>query len=374
MFHPHPQLSELVDIPIEENAIAIEAPTYVPINMQTVFLGGIFLFAILAACYIAASIILPIILAVVLKLVFQPAMRVMGKLHLPPHISALIIIALLFSGFFGLGSMLSTPATEWAQELPNGLTKVQHQFHTLMAPIKATQNVVQNAEGMAMSSNTKPVTVTIQGSSLSDRLLSNTQNLVRGIGETFLVLYFLMASGDIFLRRFIEVLPSFHDKRQAVIISQQIGSDISAYLATITFMNSLVGFATYGVMAICGMNDPALWGVLAFFLNYVPILGPVVGACLFVLVGTVSQGSLDSAILPAGLYLGVHVTESTFITPLLLAKRFTLNPVLIILGIIFWYWMWGVPGAILATPILAVAKIVCDRIGSMAAIGHFMEG
>jgi predicted PurR-regulated permease PerM len=87
-----------------------------------------------------------------------------------------------------------------------------------------------------------------------------------------------------------------------------------------------------------------------------------------------SQASLDTALLPAGLYLGAHVVESTFITPLLLAKRFTLNPVLIIFGIIFWYWMWGVPGAILATPILAVSKIICDRIQSMAAFGHFMEG
>ncbi len=349
-------------------------PPYEPIHINTVFLGGLFIFATLAACYTASSILLPIILAIILKFVLNPAMRLLQKAHIPSHVASLLVISVLFGGIYALGSVLSTPASDWAQQLPGTITKIQHQLHTITTPLKATQTVVQNAEILTQTTTTKPVTVTIQGSSFSDRLLTNTQSLARGVGETFLVLYFLLASGDVFLRRLTEILPRFHDKRQAVLITQQIESDISAYLAAITLMNALVGIATGAIMSLYGLGDPILWGFMAFMLNYIPVLGPFIGITLFILVGISSQTTLYAALLPATIYLLVHITESTFLTPRVLAKRFTLNPVLIILALIFWYWMWGVPGAILATPLLAITKIICDRIESLRPVGHFMEG
>jgi predicted PurR-regulated permease PerM len=345
-----------------------------PVDMKTVYLGGLFILAVLAAFYVAAAIILPVILAIVLKLVLQPVMRVLEKLYVPRPVGALIIILLLAGGFFGLGTALSAPAASWAQQLPDGIAKIESRLHTFMKPLKATQNVIQNAEGLTQTAGTKPLTVAIQGSRLSDRLLTDTQSLVSGIGETILVLFFLLASGDIFLRRFIEILPRFQDKRQAVLITQQVESDISAYLATITFMNAVVGITTGGAMASCGLADPVLWGTVAFLLNYVPILGPIIGIALFTLAGLLSQGTPSLAFLPVILYIIIHLTESMVLTPMLLAKRFTLNPVLVILGVIFWFWMWGVPGAILAMPMLAIAKIICDHIPSLVPFGHFMAG
>ena len=185
---------------------------------------------------------------------------------------------------------------------------------------------------------------------------------------------FLLVSGDTFLRRLVEVLPHFRNKRQAVDISQQIESDISAYLATITLMNAGVGVATGIVAAACGLGDPMLWGVIAFLLNYVPILGPMIGVITFLFAGLLSIDTLWVAFLPAGLYLAIHMIEGETVTPMLLARRFTINPVLVIVALVFWYWMWGVPGAILATPMLAVIKIVCDRVQSLSAFGHFIEG
>jgi predicted PurR-regulated permease PerM len=181
-------------------------------------------------------------------------------------------------------------------------------------------------------------------------------------------------SGDTFLRRLVEILPRFKDKRQAIEISQQIERDISAYLITITIMNAAVGVATAGVMWLCGVGDPVLWGAVAFLFNYIPILGPMFGLLTFTLAGLLSINTLWGALLPAGLYLVIHVVEGETITPMLLARRFTLNPVLVILALIFWYWMWGVSGAILAVPMLAIAKIICDRIQMLAALGHFLEG
>jgi predicted PurR-regulated permease PerM len=188
------------------------------------------------------------------------------------------------------------------------------------------------------------------------------------------VLFFLLVSGDTFLRRLVEILPRFKDKRQAVHISQQIEADISAYLLTITIMNLAVGAATGILAAACGLGDPLLWGTVAFLLNYVPILGPTIAVVTFVFAGLLSFDTLWSAFLPGGVYLLIHIIEGETITPMLLARRFTINPVLVILAVVFWYWMWGVPGAILAMPMLAITKIICDRIQPLAAFGHFIEG
>jgi predicted PurR-regulated permease PerM len=191
---------------------------------------------------------------------------------------------------------------------------------------------------------------------------------------TVLFLYFLLVSGDNFQRRLVEILPRFSSKRQAVDISQQIESDISAYLVTITIMNAIVGIATAGVMWLTGVGDPILWGTVAFLLNYAPVVAPASGVLIFLLAGLLTIDTFWQAFLPAGLYLAIHLVEGEAVTPLLLARRFTLNPVLVILSLVFWFWMWGIPGAILSVPMLAIAKIVCDRIRPLAAIGHFLAG
>ena len=117
-----------------------------------------------------------------------------------------------------------------------------------------------------------------------------------------------------------------------------------------------------------------LWGTVAFLLNYVPILGPLIGVTILVFAGLLSIETLWLAFVPAGVYVLIHVVEGETITPMLLAKRFTINPVLVILSLVFWFWMWGILGAILAVPMLAVTKIVCDRIEALASFGHFIEG
>lgn len=181
-------------------------------------------------------------------------------------------------------------------------------------------------------------------------------------------------SGDTFLRRLVEVPPDFQNKRQAVEISQQIESDISVYLMTITLMNAGVGVLSGVAAWLCGLGDPILWGTLAFLLNFVPVLGPAAGVAIFFVVGLLSFDTLWQAALPAALYFGIYVVEGESLTPWLLARRFTLNPVLVILSLVFWYWMWGVPGAVLATPMLATLKIICDRVQPLAALGQFIEG
>jgi predicted PurR-regulated permease PerM len=342
--------------------------------MITVFLGGLLILAMLAACYVAAEILLPIVLAFVLSLVLQPAMRLLERVRLPRGIAAILLILLLFGTLGGLGTALSGPAADWAQKLPSGIPKLEERLSFMSRPIAAFQKFIEHAQGLTRGSEVKAVPVAVQGSGLSDRLLSGSRTFASGLLETVLVLFFVLVSGDTFLRRLVEILPRFKNKRQAVDISQQIESDVSAYLFTITIMNLAVGVATGTVMAICGVGDPVLWGTVAFLLNYIPILGPMIGVVVFLLVGLLSTNPLWAAFLPAGLYLLIHLIEGETVTPMLLARRFTINPVLVILSLVFWYWMWGVPGAVLSTPLLAITKIICDRIRPLMAFGHFMEG
>jgi len=345
----------------------------IPSDIKAVFLGGLLLLAMLGACYVASDIILPIVLAFVLSLVLQPAMRALERVRLPRGIAAMFLILVLFGTLGGLGAVLSGPAVSWAQKLPAGVPKLQEHLSFLSQPIAAVQKFADQAQGLTQASEAKPVPVAVQGAGLSDRLLSGTRAFASGLLETVLVLFFLLVSGDTFLRRLVEILPRFKNKRQAVDISQQIESDVAAYLFTITIMNLAVGIAIGTVMAFCGVGDPVLWGAVAFLLNYIPILGPMIGVVVFLLAGLLSIDSLWGAFLPAGLYLLIHLVEGETVTPMLLARRFTINPVLVILSLVFWYWMWGVPGAILSTPMLAITKIICDRIRPLMAFGHFME-
>jgi predicted PurR-regulated permease PerM len=267
-------------------------------DLRTVFQGGTFILLLLAACYGAAEIILPIVVAFVLMLVLQPAVRFFQQWHIPRGLAAVLLIVLLFGTLGGFGTVLSGPAANWAEKVPAGIPKLEERLRFLSKPVTAAQQLVVRAENLG--SQVKPLAVTVQGNRLSDRLLSGTRSVISGVLETVLVLFFLLVSGETFLRRLVEVLPHFKNKRQAVDISQQIESDIAAYLVTITLMNAVVGVATGIVAAACGVGDPVLWGTLAFLLNYVPIIGPMIGVVVFLLVGLLSIDTLWVAFLPAG--------------------------------------------------------------------------
>jgi predicted PurR-regulated permease PerM len=264
----------------------------IPSDIKAVFLGGLFLLAMLGACYVASDIVLPIVLAFVLSLVLQPAMRALERVRLPRGIAAVFLILVLFGTLGGLGAALSGPAAGWAQKLPTGIPKLQERLSFLSRPIAAVQKFADQAQGLTQAGEAKPVPVAVQGAGLSERLLSGTRAFASGLLETVLVLFFLLVSGDTFLRRLVEILPRFKNKRQAVDISQQIESDVSAYLFTITIMNLAVGVAIGTVMSFCGVGDPVLWGTVAFLLNYIPILGPMIGVVVFLLAGLLSIDSL----------------------------------------------------------------------------------
>jgi Predicted permease len=348
--------------------------TPLPSDPKVTFLGGLFTLALLTAAYVASEIVLPFVFAMVLKFLLQPAFRMLERLHVPRILAALLLILALFGTIVGLGAAISNPARTWAAKLPEGIPRLQERLSFMREPIDTLERFLQQVEDFGGTGPSPNAAASARGPSLLSKLFTGTRNFASGFFTAVLFLFFFLMSGDIFLHRLVEVMPRFRSKRQVVEIAQQIESDISAYLVTITIMNAAVGIATALTMWLTGVGDPILWGTVAFLLNYVPILGPALGVLIFLLAGLYTHDTLWQALLPAGLYLGFHLIEGETVTPMLLARRFTLNPVLVIISLVFWFWMWGIPGAILAVPMIAITKIICDRVRPLAAFGHFLEG
>jgi predicted PurR-regulated permease PerM len=345
-----------------------------PSDPKVIFLGGLFVLSLLSVAYVASEIVLPLVFAIILKLLLQPAVRILQRLRVPRILAALLLILALFGTIVGLGTAISGPAGTWAAKLPEGIPRLQERLSFMREPIDTVQRFLQQVEDLGETGPSPNAAASARGPTLLTTLFTGTRNFATGFFTTVLFLFFLLASGDIFLHRIIEMMPRFGGKRQVVEISRQIERDISAYLITITIMNAAMGIAMALTMWLTGVGDPILWGTVAFLLNYVPLVGPALGVLIFLLAGLLTIDTLWLALLPAGLYLGFQLIEGQTVTPMLLARRFTLNPVLVIISFVFWFWMWGIPGAILSVPMLAITKIICDRVRPLAAFGHFLEG
>jgi predicted PurR-regulated permease PerM len=328
----------------------------------------------MTTAYVAREIVLPVVFAIMLNLLMQPILSGLERLRIPRTLGALFLIFILFAMIVGVGTAISGPAETWIAKLPEGIPRLQERLRFLDTPINTLQAFLTAVDNFGAHGPSRNTPGPLDGGAILTSVFASARGFAGGLLTTVLFLYFLLVSGDSFLRRLVEVLPRFSSKRQAVEIAQQIQRDISVYLVTITAMNALVGAATAFVMWSTGVGDPVLWGTIAFFLNFVPILGPLCALGIFLFAGLLTIASLWQALLPAALYGAIHLAEGETLTPTLLARRFTLNPVLVILSLVFWSWMWGVPGAILSAPILAIVKIVCDRVRPLAALGHILAG
>ena len=340
-----------------------------PTDPKTVYLGGLFLMAGLSALYVASEIVLPLVLAIVLKLLLQPLVRLLERGRIPRAAGAILSVLLVLAAFGGSVSLLAGPATAWAGKLPEAIPKLRDSLSFLRQPIDAAQHMMQQ-----LGADTAAATPSVKPSTLVGAVLAGSASATSGLFTTMLILFYLLVSGETFLRRLVEILPRFRDKRSAVELAADIEKNVSLYLLTVSCINAFVGIATGGVMWLCGVENPVLWGTVAFMLNFVPILGPMAGIVVFLMAAILSLGVSWWAVLPVGLYLGIHIIEGEIFTPMLLARRFTINPVAVILALIFWYWMWGVAGAVLAVPMLAVTKIICDDLRPLRALGHLLEG
>ncbi len=340
-------------------------------NAQTIALVGLFVLAVAYTLFIARVLLMPVVLAIMTSFILSPVVRGLRRLHIPEALGAAIVVAALAGGVVSGVYTLSGPATTWLQAAPKA-------FHSIEAKVRVVKEAVQDL-GQATSRveqltsvGEQPRVVAMQGPGLGESLLFGTWNVVAAALLILVLAYFLLASGDLFLRKLVGSLPRLHDRKMAVAMSREVQESVSAYLFTVSLINAAFGIAVALAMFALGMPNPLLWGAVAAVLNFVPFVGPLTGVGIVFAAAMLTYGSFGAALAPPAVYLFLHGLEGSFLTPLILSRRFTLNPVVVMLGLIFWGWIWGIPGALLAMPLLVILKIVCDHVESMSLLGEFL--
>ncbi len=348
---------------------SLPLPTLAP----SLALNVIAVLLVFCVLYLAASLLVPIATAVLLSMLLAPPVQFLERLHVPrPLASALVVLsgmALLAAGLFALAA----PAKSWIERAPQSLHKIQSKLHGLAKPFEDIKKATDQLQEQTRSAEVAgPQEVRVVRPAFTDVLLFGSPQIIGAGLSVTILLYFLLASGDVFLRKLVTVIPTFHDKKRAVEITRQIETDISFYLLSFTSVNIGLGAAMAVVTAVLGMPNPLLWGVVVAILNFVPYVGALTSMAILAMVGVQSFDSLSMALAaPAVLLVLVGLTAEV-ITPMVLGRGLLLNPVAIFIAIMLWGWLWGIVGVLLAVPLLASFKIICERVEPLHGVAEFL--
>ncbi len=331
---------------------------------------------VLYTLYFVRALILPLFLAILLSLLLSPLVRFLkNKLSIPSSIGAGAILLSLLAAVVIAGVFAVRPASDWVQAIPSKLPDLKYQLSQFKVPFaKFTEATQQVQEMTTMAEETEKQVVQVTTPPLSSVVMQQTPIFFANLLLMFILLFFLLAAGDTFLRKLVQSVPKFEDKRRTVEIVHEIEHRIASYLGAITLINlglgTAIGLAAWWV----GFNNAFLWGFLAFALNYIPYLGAIVGAIAALVVGLLTFPEPSQALALPAIYVACNIVEGNLITPLLVSRILTLNSVVVFVSIMFWGWLWNVPGALLAVPILAATKIVCDHVDRLKPFGAFIGG
>jgi predicted PurR-regulated permease PerM len=356
---------------LERRDIAGEEPG-IPVEFRSIALKGLFVIAVFYTLYFTRALLLPFVLAVLLNFLLRPVIRALKKIYVPEEVGAALVLLVLL-GALTYGSMiLAIPAADWMGRAPESLRRIQTKIGFLRKPIEDMNKAVEEIKKITRVGAENKTEVEIKPSGIPDALLTGTQEVLAKSSVMFILLYFLMASGDLFLRKLLKILPEPRRKEQIIAISHEVEHHISRYLFTVTAINMSMGAAIGVGMYLIGMPNPVLWGVMAGFLVFLPYVGPLIGITIVTIAAFLSFDSVGRILLVPAIYLSLESIQGQFVTPIVLGIRFSLNPVVIFVWLIFWGWMWGIVGALLAFPMLAVLKILCDHVEPLAPIGEFI--
>jgi predicted PurR-regulated permease PerM len=343
-----------------------------PLGVQSISLTGLFILAVFYTIYFMRSVLLPIVLALLLSYLFRPAVRGLARLKIPlPVGAALILVGLLLLVGYGI-SALATPTAGWLQKAPAGFTELQRK----LLPVKKSVTQVAEATGeieKLASTNAETKTVEVKKHPITEMFFMRTPEFIASAVLLVILLYFLLVYDQVFITKLVKLLPTLSDKKMAVGIAHDIESHISRYLITITAINACLGLAVGTAVALLGLPNPVMWGVMVALLNFIPYLGALTGIICMTVGAVLSFDNLGYALIFPAVYLAFGVLEGSFITPWVMGRSLTLNPVIILLSLTFWGWMWGIVGIILAVPILAAFKIFCAHIKPMEPLAEFLS-
>ncbi len=340
-------------------------------EFRSVAISGLFILAVFYTLHLGQDFFLPIVLALFLALLLRPVVQWLRKLRIPVPVAPAVVLLLLLVASGTALFQLWAPATEWVIRAPTDLKRLDARVRRLLRSVESVTRTAQQVDQITDVNSSDAPQVSLRRPTLSETVFGGARHLAAGALVVLVLGYFFLASGDQFLRKLPRVLPRHHAERVLAIVGET-EEQISRYLLAVSLINLGVGLITAGLMALLGMPTPVLLGVVAAALNFVPYFGPAVMAALLTMVGLISFDQPGRAFLAPLAYVCLHALEANLVTPHLLGRRLPLNPLAIFLGFLFWWWIWGVAGAVLAVPIMVTLKIVADRTESLAGVGEFL--
>ncbi|MEZ5651752.1 MAG: AI-2E family transporter [Burkholderiaceae bacterium] len=340
-----------------------------------IMIAALLFLAVCAALYVARPLLIPLVFAALAWLALGPMVRWLLKFGIPAALSALALTGALVMTLLTVGYMALGPISEWMQDMPSISARLQWKLRELRGPMEAVTSAAKSVEEVSggLNGGAQQTVVVKEGGGLIGALTSNLQWVLSTAAAFIVLTYFLLASGTYFHARLIASFDHMHDKKKALRTALEIERDVSHYLGTITAINVSLGIVIGSVLFMAGMPSPWLWGITAAVLNYMPYIGPLLGVVLVAVAAVISFDGIGQWLLMPGLYFLCTGMEGQFITPWLLGRRLNLTPVAILLSVAFWAWIWGFAGAVIAVPMLVVAKAICVHTGVLAWFPRFVS-
>lgn len=338
-------------------------------------LGILALLAILYTAYLAQNLVAPVTAAVVGSFILMPLMRAAPFRFLPDALSAAIMVVAILGALAGAIYMLAEPAAQWTARIPAAIEEFEERSQEISEPVEAMRRASEQVEELArVRGGQEQQTVVVKEAPLMEQVME----VAGQKGTSFLIfivlLYFLLATGELLRDRIIRSARRLTDKEKARRILRSIEREISTYLFSISFINAGLGLCIGVSLWALGLPNAALWGVAAALLNFVPYAGAVAGMALTTLIALIAFDDLTRVAAVPAIYFFWNLIESQFVTPSVLGRRHTLNAAVVFLSIVFWGWMWGVIGAVLAVPILVIMNTCFAQIEGLRKFSIFIDG
>ena len=315
---------------------------------------GIFVILAMASLALTRGIAMPITAGVIFGLVLGPLVDWLVRSGVPQHAAAALVVLLFLSLLFGAIGVLAVPVAGWSDQAPAMLAALQ----TKLAGIFAFMDEFRRGIG-SLTGRGAELSVS-QGNPLFDIALTSS-TAAGGMLVFVATVYFWLATRRHLKARVLRLCLGGEARRSAGSFFDKIEARVARYFALVTVINLGMGFLTMLIALLAGLPFPVFWGALAFLLNYLAFIGPIVVAVLLLAGSLLDSPSALAALWPAAAYYGLHLVEGNAVTPVFVGHRLTISPFLVFIAFIFWLWLWGPIGAVLSTPIVIVGVVAQEE-------------
>ncbi len=337
--------------------------------------GASFCLGLPFALKAGAEFFLPLTAAIVISIALVPPLEWLERRGAPSALAAFLALAGFLAIVNAALAIIVLPATGWFARIPESIPRIQSNLAPLIDFYSSLQKFVDRTL-MSVASGTEATAQAVAAqapSSVVDYFISAAPAAAIQLFFAVLVIFFFLAGWTRLRKGTIRRRGSFDGALQTARVIQNVVDATADYLATITMINAFLGLIVSLLLWALGMPSPFMWGGIVSLCNFVPYLGPIVAAALLGLGGLMTFDAVGIALLPALIFIGVHLVEANLITPLVLGKRLTVNPLLILVSLSFWGWVWGTPGALLAVPLLLILQTVLASTGTPDLAGFLFE-